>query len=110
MYYEACREHSMELVRRELGQMWLRCEGWYRDPSGGEEETPQKMTYYYCRTTKHSQWKKPFCLKTFQSADVTLDSFVHVMLLNQVLNKRYDGKLLRVYLFLAFFLNTLPLF
>ena len=96
MYYEACREHSTSVLCRELEQMWLRCEGWYHDPAGGAEEEEggeearQKRFYYFCRSTGHSQWKLPFRLKTFQSPDVTLDSFVHVMLLNGVLNKRYD--------------------
>jgi hypothetical protein len=84
MYYEACREHSTALLRKELGRMWLRCQGMFDDGDGVMES----MTYYFNRQTGHSQWKLPFRLKTFLSADITLDSFVHVMLINGVLSAR----------------------
>lgn len=82
MYYEACREHSLELLRRDLGRMWIRCSGFYDDGY----DTLEEKTYFYNRVTGHSQWRLPFRLKTFHSADITLESFIHVMLVNGVLN------------------------
>ena len=84
IYYEACRDHGIATLKRELGRMWIKCEGLYDDG----DDTLEKMTYYYCRTTGHSQWKLPFRLKTFYTADITLESFVHIMLTNKIFSTR----------------------
>jgi hypothetical protein len=84
MYYEACREYSMELLSRDLNRMWIRCQGFY---DNGDDVLEQR-TYYYNRVTGHSQWRLPYRQKTFNSADISLESFLHVMLVNEVLSSR----------------------
>jgi len=82
LLYDACREKSMMTLRRDFEKMWVELEGLY--PDGNCEGEMVNIKYFYNRHTGHSQWRKPYRMKTFNNLEINIDSFIYVMLVNDI--------------------------
>eukprot|EP01035_Chromulina_nebulosa_P017264 gene17264-22796_t len=86
MFSEAC-ENSHNTLLRTLEQLWVRYIDTESDltPMNRKDMKATNLPYYVNVSTSQSQWTPPYRNRSYYSQEIEMDSFVTVVILNDLL-------------------------